>query len=78
MSQLAAVCRNKFQVELQAEIEYLSRQRVFCRDIAEEECKEDYRDTLNSVTTMVKGKWKRNFVLTMLLLLQHKRLKISK
>ena len=54
MSQPAAICRNKVQVELKAEIESLSQQRVFCRDIAEEECKEDCRDTLNSVATMIK------------------------
>ena len=37
MSQPAAICRNKVQVELKAEIESLSQQRVLCRDIAEEE-----------------------------------------
>ena len=55
MSQPVAVCRNKVQVELKAQIESLSRQRVFCRDIAKEECKEDCRDTLNSVATMIKA-----------------------
>ena len=78
MSQLAVVCRNKVQAELKAEIESLSRQRVFCHDIAEEECKEYYRDTLNYVVTMIKGKWQRNFVATILPLSQHKRLKISR
>ena len=53
MSRQAAVCCNKVQVELKEEIESLSRQRVFCRDIAEEECKEDCRDTLNSVATLL-------------------------
>ena len=78
MSQPAAVCRNKVQVELKAEIESLSRQRVLCHDIAEEECIKDYRDTLNSVAIMIKAKWQRKFVATILPLLQHKRLKISK
>ena len=58
MSQPAAVCRNKVQAELKAEIESLSRQRVFYCDIAEEECKEDYRNTLNSVATMIKANGK--------------------
>ena len=51
MSQPAAVCRNKVQAELKAEIESLSRQRFFYRDIAEEDC----HDTLNSITTMIKA-----------------------
>ena len=55
MSQPAAVCHNKVQAELKVEIESLSRQRVFCRDIAEEECKEDCRDTLNSIATLIKA-----------------------
>ena len=54
MLQPVVVCRNKAQVELKAEIESLSQQRVFCRDIAGEECKEDYHDILNSVVTMIK------------------------
>ena len=58
MSQLATVCRNKVQAELKTEIEFLSRQRVSCRDIAEEECKEDCRDTLNPVATMIKANGK--------------------
>ena len=37
MSQPAAICRNKAQVELKAERAFLSRQRVLCRDIAKEE-----------------------------------------
>ena len=41
MSQPAAVCRNKVQAELKAEIKSLSLTRVFCHDITEEECKED-------------------------------------
>ena len=55
MSQPAAVCRNKVQAELKAKIESLSQQRVFYSDIAEEECKEDCHDTLNSITTMIKA-----------------------
>ena len=58
MSQPAVVCRNKVQAELKAEIESLSRQRVFYCDITEEECKEDYRNTLNSVATMIKANGK--------------------
>ena len=58
MLQPAVVCRNKVQAELKAEIESLSRQRVFCRNIAEEECKEDYRDTINSIATMIKANGK--------------------
>ena len=56
MSQPEAVCHNKVQAELKAEIESLSQQRVFFRDIAEEKCKEDCCDTLNSVARMIKGK----------------------
>ena len=37
MSQPVAICRNKVQAELKAEIESLLRQRVLCHDIAEEE-----------------------------------------
>ena len=58
MSQLAAVCRNKVQAELKAKIESLFRQRFFYRDIAEEECKEDCRNTLNFVATMIKSNGK--------------------
>ena len=60
MLQLVAVCRNKVLAKLKAEIESLSRQRVFYRDIAEKECKEDCRDTLNSVATMIKANDKGN------------------
>ena len=49
MLQLEVVCRNKVQAELKVERESLSRQRVFYCNIAEEECKHYYRDTLNSV-----------------------------
>ena len=71
MSLPAAICCNKVQAELKADIESLLGQSIFCRDIAEEECKEDYCDNYQ-------GKWKRNFVATILPLLQHKRLKISR
>ena len=54
MSQPADVCHNKVQAKLKEEIEPLSQQRILCHDIAEEECKEDYHDTLNSVVTMIK------------------------
>ena len=54
MSQLAAVCRNKVKAELKGERESLLRQRILCRNIAEEECKHYCRDTLNFVTTMIK------------------------
>ena len=37
MLQPIAICRNKVQVKLQAEIESLLRQRVLCYDIAKEE-----------------------------------------
>ena len=37
MLQLAAICRNKVQAKVHAEIESLLRQRVMCRDIAKEE-----------------------------------------
>ena len=53
MSQITFVCRNKVQAKLKAEIESLLRQRVFYRDIAEEEGKEDCRDTLNSIAIMI-------------------------
>ena len=58
MSHPTAACRNKVKAELKAEIESLLQQRVFCPDIAEEECKEDCRDTLNSVVTMIKANGK--------------------
>ena len=61
MSQPVAVCRNKVQAELKVKMESLSQQRVFYHNIAEEDCrdtKEDYRDTLNSVTTMIKANGK--------------------
>ena len=57
-SQPAVECRNKVQAEHKVKIESLSRQRVFCRDIAKEECKEDCRDTLNFVATMIKANGK--------------------
>ena len=57
MSQPAVVCRNKVQVELKAEIESLSRQRKVCHDIAKE-VKEDCRDTLNFVATIIKANGK--------------------
>ena len=53
MSQPEVVCRNKGRVELKAERESLSRQRILCCNIAEEECKHYYRDTLNFVVTMI-------------------------
>ena len=55
MSQPVAVYRNKVQAELKAKIESLSRQRVICCHTVEEEYKEDCRDTLNSVVTMIKA-----------------------
>ena len=60
MSLPSIVCRNKGQVELNSEIESFSQQREFGHDIAEEECKEDYRDTLNSIATMIKANGKGN------------------
>ena len=58
MSQPVAVCHNKVQAKLKAERESLSRQRVLCRNIAEEECKHHCRDTLNFVVTMIKANGK--------------------
>ena len=55
MSQPAAVCRNKVQAELKAEIEFCRDKEFFCRDIAEEDCEEDYRDTLYFVVTLSKA-----------------------
>ena len=55
MSQPATVCCNKVQAELNAKIESLSQQRVFCHNIVEEECKEYCRDTLNSIATIIKA-----------------------
>ena len=48
MSQAANLCRNKVQAELKEEIE-------LCRDIAEEVCEEDCRDTLDSIATLIKA-----------------------
>ena len=53
MSQLAAVCRKKVQVQFKEEIELCHDKEFFCRDIGEEECDEDCRDTLNSVVTLL-------------------------
>ena len=61
MSQPVAICHNKVQAELQEEIESLLSQRVLCCDTAEEEYKEDYRDTLNFVVTMIKANGKETF-----------------
>ena len=58
MSKPAAVYHNKVQAEFKAKIESLSQQRVFYLDIVEEECKEDYRDTLKFVATMIKANGK--------------------
>ena len=55
MSQPAVVCRKKVRAELKAERESLSQQRILCCNIAEEECKHYYHDTLNFVTTMIKA-----------------------
>ena len=46
MSQPAAVCRNKVQVEFKEEEEHYRDKEFFYRDIAEEECEEYCRDTL--------------------------------
>ena len=67
MSQSVAVCCNKVQAELKADIESLSPTKNFFRDIVEEECKEDCHDTFNSVATMIKanGKgtlWQQSFI----------------
>ena len=63
MSQPAIVCRNKVQAKLKAKIELYRDKHYFFHDIAEEECKEDCRDTLNFVVTMIKangkGTWSR-------------------
>ena len=47
MSQPVDLCHNKVQAELKEEIE-------LCRDTTEEVCEEDYRDTLDSVATLIK------------------------
>ena len=54
MSQPTVGCRNKVQAKFKDEIESLPRQRVFYRDIAEEECKEDCCDRVKIVATMIK------------------------
>ena len=54
MSQSAAVCCNKVRAELKEKRESLLRQRILCRNIAEEECKHYCHDTLNFVATMIK------------------------
>ena len=48
MSQPADLCRNKVQAELKEATE-------LCRDIVEEVCEEDFRDTLNSIVTLIKA-----------------------
>ena len=51
MSQSVAVCRNKVQAELKAEIEFCHEKEFLCCDIAEEDC----RNTLYSVMTFSKA-----------------------
>ena len=55
MSQLAALCRNKLQAELNEEIELCRDKEFLCHDTAEEVCEEDCHDTLYSVTTLIKA-----------------------
>ena len=50
MSQPAVVCQD----QLKEKIEFCRDKEFFYHDITKEECKEDCRDTLNSVTTMIK------------------------
>ena len=54
MSQPAAVCRNKVQVEFKEDEELCHDKEFFYRDIAEEECEEDCRNTLYFVETLSK------------------------
>ena len=54
MSQPAALCRNKVQVELKEEIELCLDKEFLCRDTAEEVCEEDCRDTHDYVATLIK------------------------
>ena len=55
MSQPAFVCRNKVQAELKAEIEFSCDKEFFYREIIEEDCEEDCRDTLYSIATLSKA-----------------------
>ena len=55
MSQPAALCRNKVQVEIKEEIELCRGKEFFCCNIAEEECEEVCRDTLYSIATLIKA-----------------------
>ena len=55
MAQPAAVCHNKVQVEFKKEEELCRDKEFFCHDIAEEECKEDYRNTLYSIAKFSKA-----------------------
>ena len=55
MTQPAALCRNKVQAELKEEIKLCSDKEFFCRDTAEEVCEEDCRDTLDSISTLIKA-----------------------
>ena len=54
MSQLAVLCHNKVQVELEEEIELCRDKEFFCHDIAEEVCEESCHDTLDSIVTLIK------------------------
>ena len=65
MSQPAALCRNKVQVELKEEIELCCDKEFFC-------C-----DTLDSCHDIDQGKWQWNFVTIILTLSQHKRMNIA-
>ena len=55
MSQPAALCRNNVQAKLKEEIELCGDKDFFCRNTAEEMCEENCRDTLDSVTTLIKA-----------------------
>ena len=55
MSQPVALCRNKVQAELKEEIELCHDKEFFYYDTAEEVCEEDCRNTLDSITTLIKA-----------------------
>ena len=55
MLQPTALCSNKVQAELKEEIELCRDKEFFYCDTTEEVCEEDYRDTLNSVVTLIKA-----------------------
>ena len=77
MLQQAASCRNKDQAELKQETKLCLDKGFLCRDNAEEVSKEDCRDILYSVATLIKANGSRTLLRRFLLYHNIKELKIT-